>query len=61
MGVDSADVMATLLKLKAEVEGVKDSTIKFVFSGASEAHLLAEDLGNIFMDIVPCRVADMSI
>jgi len=37
--------MATLLKLKAEVEDTKDSTMKFVFSGASEAHLLAEDIG----------------
>jgi len=44
--VDSADIMATLLKLKAETEDVKNSTIKLVFSGASEAHLLAEDIGN---------------
>jgi len=39
--------MATLLKLKAEVENAKNSTIKLVFSGASESHLLAEDIGNI--------------
>ena len=58
MGVDSADVMATLLKLKAEVEDVKDSTMKFVFSGASEAHLLAEDIGNTFPDVAPCCGAD---
>ena len=45
MKVDSADIMATLLKLKAEVEGAKNSTIKLVFSGASEAHLLASDIG----------------
>jgi len=57
VGVDSADVMATLLKLKAEVESVKDSTIKFVFSGASEAHLLAEDIGMV-SEIVPCCVID---
>lgn len=45
--VDSADIMATLLKLKAEVEKAKKSSIKLVFSGATEAHLLADDIGNI--------------
>jgi len=44
VNVDSADIMATLLRLKAEVEEAKNSTIKLVFSGASEAHLLAEDI-----------------
>jgi len=44
--VDSADIMATLLKLKTEAENAKNSTIKLVFSGASEAHILAEDIGN---------------
>lgn len=38
--------MATLLKLKMEVENTKNSTIKLVFSGATEAHLLTEDIGN---------------
>lgn len=52
VNVDSADVMATLLKLKAEVEGAKDSKVKLVFSGATEAHLLAEDIGNPSSDIV---------
>ena len=51
--VDSADVMATLLKLKAEVEDARNSTIKLVFSGATEAHVLAEDIGNISPDIAP--------
>ena len=45
--------MATLLRLKAEVEGLKNSTIEIVFSGASGAHLPAEDLGNTSLDIVP--------
>jgi len=49
--VDSADIMATLLKLKAETEDVKNSTIKLVFSGASEAHLLAEDIGNVSQEL----------
>lgn len=48
MKVDSADIMSTLLRLKAEVEDAKNSTMKLVFSGASEAHLLAEDIGKTF-------------
>jgi hypothetical protein len=44
--VDSADIMATLLNLKAEVEKARKSSVKLVFSGASEAHLLADDIGN---------------
>ena len=44
--VDSADIMATLLRLKSEVEHVKKSSIRMVFSEASEAHLLADDIGN---------------
>jgi hypothetical protein len=43
--------MATLLKLKAGVEDAKNSTISLVFSGASEAHLLAEDIGNTSLSV----------
>lgn len=52
MNVDNADIMATLLKLKVETENAKNSTIRLVFSGASEAHLLAEDIGNISLKCV---------
>jgi len=41
----SADVIATLLTLKAEVEAAKSTRIKLTISGANEAHLLAEYLG----------------
>lgn len=51
--VESADIMATLLKLKVEVENTKNSTIKLVFSGATEAHLLIEDIGNTSPECVP--------
>lgn len=37
--------MATLLNLKAQVEEARGTRMKMVFSGASEAHLLAEELG----------------
>lgn len=37
--------MATLLRLKAEVEETRGTNMKMVFSGASEAHILAEEIG----------------
>ena len=37
--------MATLLQLKADIEELKGTRMKVVFSGASEAHLLAADIG----------------
>jgi hypothetical protein len=37
--------MATLIKLKAEVEEVKSSKMRMVFSRASEAHLIANEIG----------------
>jgi hypothetical protein len=37
--------MATLLILKAEVEDRIGSRMRMVFSGAAEAHLIAEELG----------------
>ena len=43
--VGSADVMAALLKLKAEVEQNRGTAMRMVFSGAAEAHLLAKEIG----------------
>ena len=37
--------MASLLILKAEVEDKIGSRMRMVFSGATEAHLLAEEIG----------------
>ena len=37
--------MATLLILKAEVEDKIGSRMRMVFTGAAEAHLIAEELG----------------
>lgn len=39
--VDNADIMASLLILKADVEDKIGSRMRMVFSGATEAHLLA--------------------
>ncbi|KAF5378365.1 hypothetical protein D9615_008768 [Tricholomella constricta] len=43
--VDSADVMATLLNLKLQYESSSGNVIRLTFAGASEAHLLAEEIG----------------
>lgn len=43
--VGSADIMATLLNLKAEAEERWGTTMRMVFSGATEAHLLAKEIG----------------
>ena len=43
--VGSADVMAALLKLKAEVEQNRGTRMRMVFAGAAEAHLLAKEIG----------------
>jgi hypothetical protein len=37
--------MATLLLVKADVEKHKDTRMNMIFSGASEAHLLAQEIG----------------
>lgn len=46
--VHSADIMANLLMIKAEVEDRIGSNMRMVFSGASEAHLIAKDIGEGF-------------
>lgn len=57
--VDSADIMASLLILKADVEDRIGSRMRMVFSGATEAHLLAReisvaDVGVILTPVRPC-------
>jgi len=50
--VESADIMANLLHLKAEVEEASGVHLKFTFSGASEAHLLAGELATAGVGVV---------
>ncbi|GLB34476.1 putative carbohydrate esterase family 9 protein [Lyophyllum shimeji] len=45
VNVDSADIMATLLNLKSEYERLSGNILRLTFAGASEAHLLAEEIG----------------
>lgn len=50
--VGSADVMAALLKLKAEVEQKRGTSMRMVFSGAAEAHLLAKEIGKARVGVI---------
>ena len=43
--VSSADIMATLIRLKNEVEEKRGAYMRMIFSRASEAHLLASEIG----------------
>jgi len=50
--VDSADVMATLLTLKAEAEAASGKTLRVTFTGAAEAHLLAHEIGEAGVSVI---------
>jgi hypothetical protein len=39
--------MVTMIKLKNQIEGVYGSSMNMAFSGASEAHLVADEIGEI--------------
>jgi len=48
----NADIMATLIMLKQEVETNSRGEIRLTISGASEAHLLAKDLGEANIGVI---------
>ncbi|ESK86826.1 carbohydrate esterase family 9 protein [Moniliophthora roreri MCA 2997] len=48
----SADIIASLITLKSEVEKAKQTKLKFVLAGATEAHLLAEEIGSAGIGVV---------
>ncbi|KAJ6570161.1 carbohydrate esterase family 9 protein [Mycena vulgaris] len=48
----NADIIATLILLKREVEHAKGRTIQMTITGASEAHLLAKELGEAGVGII---------
>lgn len=52
INVDSADVMATLLYLKSQYERSSGNRIRLTFAGASEAHLLAEEIGEAGVSVI---------
>jgi hypothetical protein len=44
--------MATLLELKAEAEAVHSTSLRLVFFGAKEAHLLASELAEANVGVI---------
>ncbi|KAJ2931645.1 hypothetical protein H1R20_g5362, partial [Candolleomyces eurysporus] len=50
--VDSADIMASLLIMKADVEDRIGSRMRMVFSGAAEAHLLAHEISTSQVGVI---------
>ncbi|KAJ3568395.1 hypothetical protein NP233_g5740 [Leucocoprinus birnbaumii] len=50
--VDSADIMATLIKLKQDIERDTKTHLQFTFVGASEAHILAREIGNAGIGVI---------
>ncbi|KAF9476425.1 hypothetical protein BDN70DRAFT_882471 [Pholiota conissans] len=52
VSVESADIMSTLLALKADYEAKTGSTLRLTFSGASEAHLLADEIAAAGVSVI---------
>ncbi|KJA29867.1 hypothetical protein HYPSUDRAFT_126636 [Hypholoma sublateritium FD-334 SS-4] len=50
--VDSLDIMANLLRLKLDVEDKIGSRMRMVFSGATEAHLLAKEISDADVGVI---------
>ncbi|KAJ6512303.1 hypothetical protein DFH09DRAFT_1197532 [Mycena vulgaris] len=55
--VHNADIMATLLRLKGEFESFSSSSLRMTFAGATEAHLLAPQIGaaGVSVIVAPAR------
>lgn len=52
MEAHSADVIATLVLLKKQIDLEKQTNIRLTITGASEAHLLAKELGEAGVGII---------
>ncbi|KAM6500145.1 hypothetical protein JOM56_003159 [Amanita muscaria] len=50
--VDSADIMATLVKLKTDYEDVMDTRLRLTFAGAAEAHLVADKIAEARVSVI---------
>ncbi len=57
MEAHNADIIATLILLKQEAEAKGRKQIRLTIAGATEAHLLAKELGdaNIGVILVPSK------
>ncbi|KAG9090536.1 hypothetical protein FS749_000470 [Ceratobasidium sp. UAMH 11750] len=52
VSVEKADIMATLIQLKAEIEGASNITLHLVFAGATESHLLASEIAQAQVGVI---------
>ncbi|KAF8897048.1 hypothetical protein CPB84DRAFT_1781415 [Gymnopilus junonius] len=50
--VQSADIMASLINLKKEIEEQSGETLQITFAGANEAHLLAKEIGEAGIGVI---------
>jgi hypothetical protein len=50
--VENADIMATLLRLKNEYEAHSGVELHLTFSGATEAHLLAQEIAGAGVSVI---------
>ncbi|KAJ7669345.1 carbohydrate esterase family 9 protein [Mycena polygramma] len=50
--VESADIIASVLALKKEVEAVNGTPIRLTLTGATEAHLLAKEIGEAGVGVI---------
>ncbi|KAJ7075534.1 hypothetical protein B0H15DRAFT_894200 [Mycena belliarum] len=50
--VHNADIMATLLHLKGEFDALSTSSLRMTFAGATEAHLLAAEIGAAGVSVI---------
>lgn len=48
----SADIIATLIALKAEIESKSSISLQLTITGATEAHLLAKELGEAGVGVI---------
>lgn len=48
----NADIIATLLSLKEEIDGQTGTSIQLTINGATEAHLLAEEIGKAGVGVI---------
>ncbi|KAF8958055.1 hypothetical protein BDZ97DRAFT_1950338 [Flammula alnicola] len=52
VSVENADIMTTLLSLKADYERSSGKTLKLTFSGGTEAHLLAKEIATAGVSVI---------
>lgn len=57
VSVESADIMASLITLKQEVESHSRKLMKMTFVGGAEAHIIAKQIGlnGVGVILVPSR------